>query len=134
MGTGNLDTVRELWRVYERQGHDAGVEALIAVSHPDAEFNFYATGDEVLRGADELRAFYANGKTEGVTIRAAAYDYSDDGDTICVSGWVRVNREGGSLADAQVRWIYEFEDGRVKRMTYAPLAAPVEDAVEDAAS
>jgi SnoaL-like protein len=123
MDSNNLHTVKELWRVYDRQGHDAGVEALIAVSHPDAEFRFYATGDEVLHGPDELRAFYANGRMEGVSVRAAAYDYSDDGDTICVSGWVRVNREGGSLADAQVRWIYEFEGEKVRRMVYAPLAA-----------
>jgi ketosteroid isomerase-like protein len=131
MESQNLHTVKELWGVYERQGHDAGVEALIAVSHPDAEFRFYATGDEVLHGADELRSFYRNGRMEGVTVRAAAYDYSDDGDTICVSGWVRVNRDGGSLADAQVRWIYEFEDGKVRRMVYAPLAAPAPDAVKD---
>jgi hypothetical protein len=132
MGKGNLGTVKELWRVYERQGHDAGVEALIAVSQPDAEFRFYATGEQVLHGAEELRAFYRNGRTEGVSVRAAAYDYSDDGETICVSGWVRVAREGGSLADAQVRWIYEFKNGLVKRMIYAPLAAPAPDPVEDA--
>src|SRR3954451_17479558 len=115
----NLDTVKELWRVYERQGHDAGVEALIAVSCPDAEFRFYATGEQVLHGADELRAFYRDGRTEGVSVRAAHYDYSEGGDTISVSGWVRVAREGGSLADAQVRWIYEFEEGLVRRMIYA---------------
>src|SRR3954454_13920165 len=101
----NLDTVKELWRVYERQGHDAGVEALIDVSHSDAEFRFYASGEQVLHGADELRAFYRHERTEGMSVRAAAYDYSDDGDTICVSGWVRVVREGSGLADAQVRWI-----------------------------
>ena len=127
MDSGNLDAVKELWRIYERQGHDAGVEALIAVSHPDAEYRFYATGEQVLHGAEELRAFYASGRSEGVSVRAAAYDYSDDGDTIFVAGWVRVAREGAGHADAQVRWIYEFENGLVRRMIYAPLAAPAPD-------
>lgn len=132
MNSQNLDTVKELWRVYERQGHDAGVEALIDVSYPDAEFRFYATGEQVLHGPDELRAFYRNERTEGVSVRAAAYDYSDGGDTVSVSGWVRVAREGGGLADAQVRWIYEFEGGLVRRMIYAPLAAPAPEPVKDA--
>jgi hypothetical protein len=128
MDSPNLHAVKELWRVYERQGHDAGVEALIDISHPDAEFRFYATGDEVLRGPDELRAFYRNGRMTGVTVRAAAYEYAADEDTVTVSGWVRVAREGGGLADAQVRWIYEFEGDRVRRMVYAPLAAPTQGA------
>jgi hypothetical protein len=132
MESQNLGTVKDLWRVYERQGHDAGVDALIAVSHPDAEYRFYATGEQVLHGADELRAFYHDVRTEGMSVRAAAYEYSDDGDTIWVSGWVRVAREGNGLADAQVRWIYEFENGLVRRMIYAPLAAPAPDAVTDA--
>jgi hypothetical protein len=124
MDSPNLSAVKELWRVYEREGHDAGVEALIAIAHPDAEFRFYATGDEVLHGADELRAFYKNGKMEGVEVRAAAYEYSTGEDTVTVSGWVRLARERGGLADAQVRWIYEFEGHRVRRMIYAPLTAP----------
>jgi hypothetical protein len=129
MEQGNLDRVKEMWRVYERQGHDAGVDALISVSHDNAEYRFYATGEQVLHGAEELRAFYRRERTEGMSVRAAAYDYSDDGDTICVSGWVRVAREGSGHADAQVRWIYEFENGLVKRMIYAPLAAPAPDPV-----
>ena len=124
MESSNLDTVKDLWRVYERQGHDAGVEALIEVSHPDAEYLFYATGEKVLRGADELRAFYANQRSGGMSVRAAAYDYSDNQDRISVSGWVRVAHEGAGHADAQVRWTYEFEDGLVRRMIYGPLTEP----------
>jgi hypothetical protein len=124
MDSPNLRAVKELWRVYEREGHDAGVEALIAIAHPEAEFQFYATGDEALHGADELRAFYKNGKMEGVEVRAAAYEYSTGEDTVTVSGWVRLARERGGLADAQVRWIYEFEGDQVRRMIYAPLTAP----------
>jgi hypothetical protein len=132
MDSNNLCTVKDLWRVYERQGHDAGVDALIAVSHEDAEYRFYATGEQVLHGAEELRDFYRRERTDGMSVRAAAYDYSDDGDTIYVSGWVRVAREGSGHADAQVRWIYEFESGRVKRMIYGPLAAAAPDPVADA--
>jgi hypothetical protein len=131
MDSPNVRAVKELWKVYDRQGHDAGVEALIAISHPDAEFQFYATGDDVLHGPDELRAFYKSGEMAGVTVRAAAYEYAADEDTVTVSGWVRVAREGGGLADAQVRWIYEFEGDRVRRMIYAPLTAPSRDAVND---
>jgi SnoaL-like protein len=132
MDSPNLRAVKELWKVYDRQGHDAGVEALIAIAHPDAEFRFYATGDEVLHGPDELRAFYKSREMSGVTVRAAAYEYAADEDTVTVSGWVRLARERGGLADAQVRWIYEFEGDRVRRMIYAPLTAPAPDTVKDA--
>jgi ketosteroid isomerase-like protein len=120
MDSHNLSSVRELWRVYEREGHDAGIEALLEMCHDDAEFSFYAMNGKVLRGSDELRAFY---READASVRAAPYSFEEDGDTVVVTGWVRVLRAGGALADAQVRWEYVFREGKVAELHYAPLAA-----------
>jgi SnoaL-like protein len=118
----NLEAIKNLWRVYEQDGHDAGVDAMLAISEEDAAFRFYATEGRLLHGADELRAFYREEAASGTSVRAAPYHYSEEGDLITVFGWVRVLREGGSLADAQVRWTYKFRNGKIATVEYGPLA------------
>ena len=114
-----MSRVRELWQVYEREGHDASVEALISISHDDAEYRFYATDGDVLRGAEELRAFYREADAD---VKAAPYAFREEGDKVVVTGWVRITRPGGALADAQVQWEYTFREGRIAELHYAPLA------------
>jgi ketosteroid isomerase-like protein len=113
--------VKGLWRVYEEGGHDAGVEAMLASCHEDAEFRFYAAEGRVLHGGDELRAFYEEKRAAGASVAASPHDFREEGDVVEVTGWVRVERESGSLADAQVRWIYTFRDGRIEAVDYGPL-------------
>ena len=120
MDSHNLSRVRELWTVYEREGHEAGVEALLEMCHDDAEFRFYAMDGKVLRGGNELRAFYRDANAD---VSASPYSFEEDGDTVVVTGWVRVVRAGGALADAQVRWEYVFREGKIAELYYAPLAA-----------
>jgi ketosteroid isomerase-like protein len=124
MDSHNLSRIRELWRVYEREGQDAGIEALLEICHDDAEFGFYAMNGKILRGGDELRAFY---RDTDASIRAAPYDFKEEGDKVVVTGWVRVLRPGGALADAQVQWEYVFREGRIAELHYAPLAAEERD-------
>jgi hypothetical protein len=118
----NLQAIKDLWRVYEQDGHDAGVDAMLAICEKNAEFSFYATEGRVLHGADELRTFYREEAASGTSVRAAPYHYGEDGDMVTVFGWVRVLREGGSLADAQVRWTYKFKEGKIRAVEYGPLA------------
>ena len=95
---------------------------MLAICEENAEFRFYATEGRVLRGADELRAFYREELASGTSVRAAPYHYGEEGDMVTVFGWVRVLREGGSLADAQVRWTYKFREGKITAVEYGPLA------------
>jgi ketosteroid isomerase-like protein len=122
LDSANLQAIKNLWRVYEQDGHDAGVDAMLAICEEDAEFRFYATEGRLLHGGDELRAFYREQQASGMSVRAAPYHYNEEGDLVTVFGWVRVLREGGSLADAQVRWTYRFRDGKITAVEYGPLA------------
>ena len=124
MDSHNLSRVRELWRVYEREGQDAGIDALLEICHDDAEFRFYAMDGKALRGGDQLRAFY---READATVNAAPYSFEEEGDTVIVTGWVRVVRAGGALADAQGRWEYVFREGKIAELRYAPLAGARRD-------
>jgi ketosteroid isomerase-like protein len=115
-----MRTVKRLWRVYEQEGHDAAVDAMLDVCHDDAEFRLYAAEGRVLHTGD-LRAFYRERRAAGKSVEAAPYNVREEGDTVVATGWVRVSRETGSLADAQVRWIYTFRDGLIEKLEYGPL-------------
>jgi len=115
-----MRTVKRLWRVYEQEGHDAAVDALLAVCHEDAEFRLYAAEGRVLQAGD-LRAFYRERRAAGKGVEAAPYDIREEGDTVVATGWVRVSEGTGSLADAQVRWTYTFRGGLIETLEYGPL-------------
>ena len=118
----NLETVKAIWRAYEREGQEAGMEALIAASADDVEFRPYGAGDEILKGPDELRAYFARTAADGARIEAGVYDFVPSGDAVVVHGWVRVTRPDGALADAQVQWAYTFRDGKVASAAYEPAS------------
>jgi hypothetical protein len=119
----NIRTVKELWRVYEEEGHDAGIEALLVSCHEDAEFRFYAAEGRVLHGGDELRDFYREKRAAGASVEASPYEFEEEDDSVVVTGWVRVGRESGSLADAQVRWTYAFSEGKIETVEFGPLVS-----------
>ena len=106
--------------MYEREGQEAGMEALIEASDEAVEFRPYGADGATLRGVDELRAFYARIASEGGKVEAKAYSFSESGNAVIVEGWVRVTRAGGRLADAQVRWAYTFRDGKIISAAYEP--------------
>ena len=56
-------------------------------------------------------------------MEASPHEFREEGNSVVVTGWVRVGRGSGSLADAQVRWIYTFRDGRIETVEYGPLVA-----------
>jgi ketosteroid isomerase-like protein len=119
----NLETVKAIWDAYEREGQEAGMEALIAASADDVEFRPYGAGDEVLRGPEALRDYFRRSAANGSRTEAGVYDFVPSGDTVRVNGWVRIIRPDGGLADAQVQWEYSFRDGKVASAAYEP--APV---------
>lgn len=118
----NLEVVKAVWNAYEREGQDAGMEALIAASAEDVEFRPYGAGGDVLCGADELRAYYARTAAEGARVEAGVYEFAPEGDTVRVHGWVRITRADGRLADAQIQWAYTFRGGKIVSAAYEPAA------------
>ena len=118
----NLETVKAIWHVYERDGQEAGMEALIAASADDVEFRPYGAGGDLLKGPEALREYYTRTAAEGSRVEAGVYEFGRDGDSVVVHGWVRITRPDGALADAQVQWTYPFRDGKVASAAYEPAS------------
>ena len=118
----NLEIVKAIWQVYDNEGQEAGMEALIAASTDDVEFRPYGAGGECLKGPEALREYYARTAAEGSRVEAGVYEFGRDGDAVVVHGWVRITRPEGGLADAQVQWTYTFRDGKVASAAYEPAS------------
>jgi hypothetical protein len=125
MGSRNLEAVKAIWAALERDGLEASAEATLNLCHEDVEFTPYSGEGRTLRGADEVRKFLCEGASAGTTFHASAWRFEEEGDVVTVLGSIRVHRADGSLADAQVRWVYRFSGGLVKSASFEPLMAPV---------
>jgi hypothetical protein len=112
---------RELWTVFEQDGLAASTEAMLRHASEDLEARPFAAGRRILRGPGEVREHLDERASSGVTIDTSAWCFEEDGDRAIVSASVRVHRPDGSLADAQVQWIYGFdENGGMNSTTFAP--------------
>ena len=84
-------------------------EELLAHSTEDVVFEPHAAHGREIHGHDELREFWSRFEREGRQLRAGAYSITEEGDSVVVTGWVRMIDEG-RLADTQSRWVYRFND------------------------
>jgi hypothetical protein len=123
MDSPKLRTVKRLWTVYEHDGLEASTEALLEHSSEDVEVSSYTSG-RTLHGPEEVREYLDERKEEGVSLDSNAWSFEEKDDKVIVSASVRVHRPDGSLADAQIQWVYGFgDDGLVNRATFAPYGA-----------
>jgi hypothetical protein len=74
----------------------------------------------VLRGPDEVRAFYRGQVESGTVITARPSSIEECGDDIVVNGSLRVLRPAGGFAESQISWTYRFRDGRVQEVRGGP--------------
>ena len=116
-----MRTVKELWTVFEQDGLEASTEAMLSHASDDLEVRPFASQRRILRGPKEVREHLSERAESGVEVDTNAWTFEEDGDRVIVSASVRVHRPDGSLADAQVQWVYSFDErGRVNRATFAP--------------
>jgi hypothetical protein len=121
MDSRNMRTVKELWTVFEHDGLEASTEAMLNHASEDLEVHPFASQKRILRGQKEVREHLDERAASGVKVDTNAWSFEEQGDKVIVSASVRVHRPDGSLADAQVQWIYRFdEEGRVSSATVAP--------------
>jgi hypothetical protein len=120
MDSPKLRTVKKLWMLFEHDGLEASTEALLEHSSEDVEVSPYTSG-RTLHGPDEVREYLNERKGEGVKLDSNAWSFEEKDDKVIVSASVRVHRPDGSLADAQVQWVYGFgDDGLVNKATFSP--------------
>jgi hypothetical protein len=121
MDSQNMRTVKELWTVFEHDGLDASTEAMLSRASDDVEVSPYGSG-RTLHGPDEVREYFDERRASGVKLDSSAWSFEEKNDKVVVSATVRVHRPDGSLADAQVQWVYGFgDDGLLDRASVAPL-------------
>jgi ketosteroid isomerase-like protein len=119
----NLGTVKAAFDVSVNQGFMAGLEVLLAHAREDCEFRPYIASGHIIRGHDAIRAFYRSAVKAGTDMRMRPSSFHEDGDSVIVHGSMRVGRPSGGFSESQIRWTYEFEDGRLVRVAWGPRSA-----------
>lgn len=118
-----MTIVKEVWDTVAEHGLQAGFDRLLLHSHADVEVQPYTAGDDrVLRGAEEIRAFFREVEDRGVSIRLKPRQFDEEDDRVLVAGSIRVVRPDGSFAETMVRWTYAFRDDLIERLFWEPRA------------
>ncbi|HEV3375752.1 MAG TPA: nuclear transport factor 2 family protein [Thermoleophilaceae bacterium] len=119
----NLRVVMTAYEVLGENGLEASLEHLLSHAHEDFEFTPYVGAGRVLRGADEVRAFFRGQIEGGTALVARATSFEECGDDVVVNGSLRVVRSSGGFAETQIRWTYRFRDGRLLEARGGPRRA-----------
>jgi ketosteroid isomerase-like protein len=120
----NLRVVKGAFEVLGEGGLEAAIDHLLSHAHDDVEFRPYVADGNVLRGPEEVRAFYRGQLEAGIefTARPSTFEESGD-DEVVVNGSLRVVRSSGGFAESQLSWTYRFRDGRLQEVRGGPRRA-----------
>jgi anti-anti-sigma factor len=107
-----VDTVRELWARFERDG----VEAALGLVDEDVVYLLQLAGGRVVRGSEEVRSIFADFERRGVSLEARLDTLEQRGGAVVASGTVRLHQPDG-LQEGQYHWVFHFADGRLRRLS-----------------
>jgi ketosteroid isomerase-like protein len=107
----NVKFVRSLWAVIA----GGGLEAALEMTEPDVEWKPHAAGGRVLT-SQELLGFFREFQGERQLLEATPYRFRAHGDMVLASGSFRL-RGSERMTEFQIHFVYEFEDGRLRRAT-----------------
>jgi ketosteroid isomerase-like protein len=116
----NVRVVKDTFEVLGEDGLEAAIEHLLRHSHDDVEFAPYIGAGIVLRGPDEVRAFFRDQVESGTVLTARPSSIEEYGDEVVVNGSLRVERPTGGFAESQISWTYRFRDGRLQEARGGP--------------
>jgi ketosteroid isomerase-like protein len=119
----NVRIVKGAFEALDEGGLEAAIEHLLTHAHADVEFGPYAGAGRVLRGADEVRAFYRGQLESGTVYMARPTSIEESGDDIVVNGSLRVLEPTGGFAESQISWTYRFRDGLIQQARGGPRRA-----------
>jgi ketosteroid isomerase-like protein len=110
----NVKFVRSLWAAIG----EGGLEAALEMTAPDVEWKPHAADGRTLT-SEELLRFFREFQGERQLLEARPYSFQAQGDLVLASGSFRL-RGRDSMAEFQIHFVYEFEEGRLLRAsTYA---------------
>jgi hypothetical protein len=127
----DLAAVKGMYETIARAGVAAGIEELVSFCHEDVEMWAYAARavasagareHELLRGRDEIRAFFRDSAEVGFTVVLRTRGFDLKGDTVLARGSIRVGRPDGSFAETSVLWTFRFRDGLAHRISWEQRA------------
>jgi ketosteroid isomerase-like protein len=116
----NVRIVKDTFVVLGEGGMEAAIEHLLNHSHDDVEFAPYVGAGLVLRGRDEVRAYYRGQVESGTVMTARPSSVEESGDEVVVNGSLRVQRSTGGFAESQISWTYRFRDGLLQEARGGP--------------
>jgi ketosteroid isomerase-like protein len=119
----NVRIVKAAFDALDESGLEAAIEHLLTHADADVEFSPYAAGGRILRGPDEVRAFYRGELADGTVYMARPSSIEESGDEVVVNGSLRVLQPTGGFAESQIRWTYRFRDGRLHKLRGGPRQA-----------
>jgi ketosteroid isomerase-like protein len=120
----NVRIVKQVYDTLQEEGVEAGIERMLSEAHTDFEFRPYLAADRVLRGAEEVRAFFREQLATGTTLTLRPSSFEGAGDEVVVQGSVRVVRPAGGFSESQITWTYCFRDGRLAEAHWSPRQGP----------
>jgi ketosteroid isomerase-like protein len=94
---------------------DGGAEAMTPMLHPDVKARPGIDSAPMLDGREAVQAWWADVAQRGTEVEARPLDFELHGDIVIVRGYLR-HRDGRTLAENQVFWFYEIQDGLITRM------------------
>jgi ketosteroid isomerase-like protein len=115
--------VRRLWEAVQ----EGGLEAGLALTDPDVEWVPHAAGGRVLTSR-ELLDFFAEFEGERHVVEARVYSVEAEGDAVLASGSLRL-KGGGGIVEFTIHVAYEFQEGRLVRVTTYATRAEALDAI-----
>ncbi len=107
----NIRFVRRIWEAIREGG---GIEAGLELA-PGVEWRPHAAGGQVLTTEEALK-FFAEFQGEPELLDVLPYSYQAHGNYVLASGSFRL-RSPGRISEFQIHWVYEFEDGDLRRAT-----------------
>ncbi len=116
----NLRVVMDAFERLDEDGLAAAIEHMLDHARADVEFLPYVGAGKVLRGPDQVRAFYRGQLEAGMSLVARPSSYEDRGDEVFVNGSLRVVQPTGGFAERQLSWTYRFREGRLQEARWGP--------------
>jgi ketosteroid isomerase-like protein len=116
----NLPAIEAAWKTLATGGVEASLDQLLALCHDDVELRPYFGGGRVLRGREAAHRFFRESREAGMSVEARPRSFAVEGDSVVVTGGIRVTRADDSFAETQVRWVHHFRGDRIDAISWEP--------------
>jgi ketosteroid isomerase-like protein len=105
----DVGLVRAVWVA----ARDNDVDTLVGLTAPDVDWRPTAVVSGALHGHEALRGYLAGLAAAGTVVDAHPYSFEAVGDSVIVSGALRLRRVDGVAQTVQRWWVYRVVDGKV---------------------